>query len=212
MKKVHRLARLGGAPDRNAHARQGRTAGMGPHTFPVDRVDVLLDPSRYRFCSREELIDMIDPAATDHLLDIGAGPGFYTADVAPFVARVYALDIQPAMHAVHRERGVARNIALVTGDAATMPFATGSMDGAFSIMTHHEFTSEAALADVARVLRPGARLVTVDWSATGTGEDGPPIAERYAPSAIVEQLEAAGMTVVTCRERPETVAVVARAG
>ena len=183
---------------------------MGFHTYPIDRADALEDPSRYRFCSREELLELLALEASAVVADVGSGTGFYTADVAPFAGTVYAVDVQPAMHRRHRENGVAANVELVTADVESLPFADDSLDAAFSTMTHHEYASEAALADLARVVRPGGRLVTVDWSADGSGEDGPPLDERFGAEAATAQLETAGFAIDTVRDRPETFAIAAR--
>lgn len=49
---------------------------MGFHTFPIERADKLEDPSRYRFCSREELLEMLATEAEDVVADLGSGTGF----------------------------------------------------------------------------------------------------------------------------------------
>ncbi|SFC09181.1 Methyltransferase domain-containing protein [Halobiforma haloterrestris] len=183
---------------------------MGFHTFPVDRADALEDPSRYRFCSREELLEMLDPEADDVVADLGSGTGFYSRDVAPFVGTLYAVDVQEEMHEYHREAGLAENVELVAAGVATLPFDDDELDGAFSTMTHHEYADDETLAELARAIRPGGRLVTVDWSATGDGEDGPPVEERFGPDEVVAQLERAGFTVERVHDRPETLAVVGR--
>ncbi len=182
---------------------------MGFHTFPVERADRLDDPSRYRFCSREELIEMLNPSPDATVADLGSGTGFYTEEVAPFAETVYAVDVQSEMHDHHREKGVAKNVELVEADVTALPFDDGELDAAFSTMTHHEYATGEAIQELARTIGSGGRLVTVDWSATGTGEDGPPIDERFAPEEVVEQLEATGFTVERVHDRPETLAVVA---
>lgn len=183
---------------------------MGFHTFPIDRADALEDPARYRFCSREELLEALAPDPDAVVADLGSGTGFYTADVAPFVGTVHAVDVQPAMHDVHRDGGAAPNVELVTATVSSLPFEDDYLDGAFSVMTHHEYADDETLAELARVLRPGGRLVTVDWSADGTGDDGPPLEERFGPASVRAQLERAGLAVESVRDRPETFAVVAR--
>lgn len=182
---------------------------MGFHTFPIDRADALEEPSRYRFCSREELLEMLAPNPDDVVADLGSGTGFYSREVAPFCGTVYAVDIQEAMHDYHREVGVLENVELVAANVGSLPFATDDLDGAFSTMTHHEYATDKAMAELARALRPGGHLVTVDWSATGAGENGPSIDERFAPDEVTNQLESAGFTVNRVHERPETLAVVA---
>ncbi|MFC4549853.1 MULTISPECIES: class I SAM-dependent methyltransferase [Halorussus] len=183
---------------------------MGFHTFDVDRADKLEDESRYRYCSREELVAALDPDPADALADLGSGTGFYTDDVAPFAGEVRAVDVQSGMHDLYREKGVPTNVELVTADVADLPFADGELDGAFSTMTFHEFADEGSLAEVARVLKEGARFAIADWSANGDGESGPPVAERYDRDEAVDMLEAADFEVVRADERPETLFVVAR--
>jgi ubiquinone/menaquinone biosynthesis C-methylase UbiE len=182
---------------------------MGFHTFPIDRADALEDASRYRYCSREELLELLAPESDDVVADLGSGTGFYTDDVAPFVETVYAVDVQSAMHDRYREKGVPPTVEFVTSEISSLPFDDDGLDGAFSTMTHHEYASDDAFAELARVIRPGGRLVTVDWSANGRGEDGPPVDERFSLDDAVSQLEAAGFTIESARDRPETFALVA---
>jgi ubiquinone/menaquinone biosynthesis C-methylase UbiE len=183
---------------------------MGHHTFDASRADNLEDAaSRYRFLSREELHWALSPAPDDVVADLGSGTGFYTDDVAPAVDRVYAVDVQEAMHEYYREKGVPENVSLVTGEVADLPFATDRLDGALSTMTYHEFASDAALAELARVVRPDGRLAVADWSATGAGEHGPPLDERFAVADAATALRAAGFDVEFRAARPETFLLVA---
>lgn len=183
---------------------------MGFHTFDVDRAAALDDPARYRFCSAEELRSLLASGPRDVVADLGSGTGFYTDDIAPAVARLYAVDVQEAMHERYRERGVPATVETVTADVTSLPFADDTLDAAISTMTYHEFASEAALTEVARVVRPGGRVVTVDWSARGTGADGPPLDERYALADAVEAFAAAGFEIRAATERTETFVCVVR--
>ncbi|TYL36666.1 SAM-dependent methyltransferase [Natronococcus pandeyae] len=182
---------------------------MGFHTYPIERADALEDPSRYRYCSREELLEMLVPTADDVVADLGSGTGFYTDDVAPFVDAIYAVDVQSAMHDRYRQKGAPSNVEFVTTEVSSLPFDDDHLDGAFSTMTHHEYAADDSFAELARVIRPDGRLATVDWSADGAGEDGPPVDERFSLEDAVAQLEAAGFTIEAARDRPETFAIVA---
>jgi ubiquinone/menaquinone biosynthesis C-methylase UbiE len=180
---------------------------MGFHTFDAARADRLEDPTRFRFCSREELLQYL-PDGT--ILDIGSGTGYYTDEIAPAVERVVGLDVQSAMHDRYRDRGVPANVRLVVGDAERLPFADGTLDGAFSTMTFHESTTPAAIADLRRVLGDGAPVVVVDWSGEGTGDSGPPLAERFDAWQAREIVADAGLRVESAAERSETFHLVAR--
>jgi SAM-dependent methyltransferase len=181
---------------------------MGFHTFDVDRAANLEDPSRFRYCSREELLAALDPAGDERLADLGSGTGFYTRELAPFTARVDAVDVQPEMHDLLAEYGQPENVHPVTAAVGDLPFADGALDGAVSTMTFHEFASADALADVERALADGARFVVVDWSADGRGESGPPCDERYNAADAETFLTDAAIDVTRVEERAETFLVV----
>lgn len=179
------------------------------HTFDPANAARLEDVSRYRFCSRDELVDLVDPTPDDIVLDLGSGTGFYTSDLAPFVGSLIGIDIQPVMHQYYLESEVPENVSLVSGDIDHLPLRPDSIDAAFSTMTYHEFATEAGLAEVARVLKPGGRFVTVDWSAAGRSESGPPLSERQDANSATAALEPAGFEIVHGAERPETFVLVA---
>ncbi|MFB6107498.1 MAG: class I SAM-dependent methyltransferase [Haloplanus sp.] len=184
---------------------------MGFHTFDSDRADALEDAAvRYRFCSREELHSLVAPHAGMTLADLGSGTGFFTDYLAPHVDRLYAVDVQATMHDHYREKGVPENVSLVAADVTDLPFADDGLDCAFSTMTFHEFAEAASVAEVARVLRPGGRLVTVDWDRRGDAEAGPDRAETYGLDDAVEMLQSAGFAVERAETRPETFLCVAR--
>jgi len=177
---------------------------MGFHTFSIDRADDLEEPDRYRFGSREELLGALAPSRDDVVADLGSGTGFYTDEVAPHVGRVYAVDVQSEMHDRYREKGAPDNVEFVTAGASSLPFDEDELDAVVSTMTYHEFATDAALAELARVVRPGGRVVTLDWSREGTGADGPPVDERFALADAVDAFESAGFRTVAAATRFET--------
>jgi len=178
---------------------------MGFHTFDPGMADRLDDAAaRYRHLSEEELLALLAPAAGEAVADLGSGTGFYTDSVAPAAGVVHAVDVQPEMHDRYRERGLPGNVRPVTADVADLPFPDDALDAAFTVDTYHEFAGEGALAEVARVLRPGGRLVVVDWTARGPGDAGPPTDQRYDLADAAGHLRAAGFRLRDAEERRET--------
>jgi ubiquinone/menaquinone biosynthesis C-methylase UbiE len=180
---------------------------MGFHTYDVDRADALEDQSRYAYLSVDELLALFDPDPRDTIADLGSGTGFYTDDIAPHAGTVYAVDVQAEMHDLYREKGLPANVDPVTAEVSDLPFDDGGLDGAFSTMTYHEFATEDALDELARVLTPGASLGIGDWTATGTGDRGPPLGERFDATQASDHLADAGFVIHRAENRRETFVV-----
>lgn len=177
---------------------------MGYHTFDPDRADKLEEDNRYRWCSGEELLTQVAPHETATIADLGSGTGFYTDIVAPHAETVYAVDVQPEMHERYEQKGIPANVTLAEASVEELPFEDDTLDVAFSTMTYHEFSGEQSMQELARVIRPGGRLVTVDWTANGSGQAGPPVAERHTLDHAVGAVSEAGFTADHAVSRTET--------
>jgi ubiquinone/menaquinone biosynthesis C-methylase UbiE len=96
--------------------------------------------------------------------DLGCGTGQVSAALAPFVARVIAVDGSAAMlQAAKRRLHAFDNIELRRGDLEALPIDEGQLDAAtLMLVLHHVPEPERALAEVARVLKPQGRGVIVD--------------------------------------------------
>ena len=183
---------------------------MGYHTFDVERADALEDPDRFRYCSAEELLAALAVPGDAVVADLGSGTGFYTDAVAPRVGTCYAVDVQSAMHDRYREKGVPANVETVTAGVEDLPLGDAALDAALSTMTYHEYAGETALAELARVVRPGGRVVTVDWSRHGSGDAGPPREERFGVGDAAGAFADAGFAIERAESRRETFVCVAR--
>ncbi|HEX6973197.1 MAG TPA: metalloregulator ArsR/SmtB family transcription factor [Vicinamibacterales bacterium] len=96
--------------------------------------------------------------------DLGCGTGQVAAALAPFVARVVAVDRSGEMlQAARRRVRDAGNVEVRRGDLEALPIADGELDAATLLLVlHHIPDPSAALVEAARVLRPGGRLVIAD--------------------------------------------------
>ena len=112
------------------------------------------------------LVEALRPGPEDRAVDIGAGAGHATLALAPHVAHVTAVDPTPEMLAVAERLAAERdlaNVSFVRATADALPFPDASLDAAISRFSiHHWPDPPAALREVARVLRPGGRVVLVD--------------------------------------------------
>jgi ArsR family transcriptional regulator len=96
--------------------------------------------------------------------DLGCGTGQVSAALAPFVARVVAVDGSPAMLQAARKRlqGL-HNIDLRRGELEALPVDDARLDAAtLMLVLHHVPVPPRALGEVARVLKPGGRILIVD--------------------------------------------------
>jgi ubiquinone/menaquinone biosynthesis C-methylase UbiE/DNA-binding transcriptional ArsR family regulator len=96
--------------------------------------------------------------------DLGCGTGQVSAAIAPFVSRVIAVDASPAMlQAAKKRLHRVDNVELRRGDLEALPIDDARLDAAtLMLVLHHVAQPERALGEVARVLKPGGRLVIVD--------------------------------------------------
>ncbi|HEY7176427.1 MAG TPA: demethylmenaquinone methyltransferase, partial [Micromonosporaceae bacterium] len=105
----------------------------------------------------------LDLRAGDVVLDLAAGTGVSTAELARSGATVVGLDISQGML---RAGKLARPATtLLAGDAFALPFGDATFDAvtiSFGLRNIHD--TAAALAEMARVTRPGGRLIVCEFS------------------------------------------------
>ncbi len=117
------------------------------------------------FGSRTELLPLLgllDPGWT--VGDLGAGTGQLAQSLAPFVARVIAVDGSAAMLRAARTRlGDLPNVELRRGDLETLPIDDATLDAAFLVLVLPYVANPGrAVAEAARALKSGGRLLITD--------------------------------------------------
>src|SRR5947208_6399027 len=114
---------------------------------------------------RSRLMEILEPRPGERLLELGPGTGYYSLAVAASLdgGSLDVLDVQQEMldHTMREaaESGIA-NIVPTCADARSLPYGTGSFDGAFLVTVLGEIPDQTlALGELARVIKPGGRLV-----------------------------------------------------
>ena len=143
------------------------------------------------------------------VLDAGSGDGAAAASLAPYCRSLTCIDTNPRMIDAARER-LARypHVRAQVADLHELPFDAAAFDAVlmFHTLTYAERPARA-LAECARVLRPGGRLVLLCLDKHRQMEVTARYGERHAgftPAAVRGLLSRAGLTVVSaevaCRE------------
>src|SRR5581483_5347865 len=128
----------------------------------------------------DAVLELVPVGAEATVLDLGAGTGKLTRVLARHYARVIAVEPLDGMRAI-LERVVPEAEAL-SGRAEQIPLPDSAVDGVFAGQAFHWFANDEAVAEIARVLRPGGALGVV-WNAPDESRATP------LPQAFVDYLD-----------------------
>jgi ubiquinone/menaquinone biosynthesis C-methylase UbiE len=112
------------------------------------------------------LVELLDPAASDAVLDVGCGVGHTLRKVAPRVRLAVGADATAGMldgaRSLMAQENIG-NVTLVVTAAEALPFLDGSFDGVTCRLAAHHFGDvPKAFSEIARVLKSGGRFVLSD--------------------------------------------------
>ena len=112
---------------------------------------------------RRAVVAAVDPQQGQRVLDLAAGTGTSSSPFNERGAFVVPCDFSQGMLAVGKQRRP--DLAFVAGDGLQLPFADASFDAvtiSFGLRNLHD--TEAGLAELLRVTRPGGRIVVCEFS------------------------------------------------
>ena len=197
---------------------------QGPVPYPADMnkkftapdVDIQQFVKRFEneardiYAKRREITRAVRLRPGDAVADIGAGTGLFTQLFAEQVGpkgTVYAVDIAPAFVKYIAEQakrrgheGVVKTV-LNRPDSADLP--PGSIDVAFTCDTYHHFEHpEKMLGSIHSVLRPGGRLVVIDFDLRENSSEFIRQRARAPKEVYYREITAAGFELIETKDAP----------
>jgi ubiquinone/menaquinone biosynthesis C-methylase UbiE len=127
-------------------------------------------PEREKEEQPAKLMELLKLKAGEIVADVGAGSGYLTFRMAERVGptgKVLAVDIQPEMLALIRERSKAKgltNVEPVLGAESDPKLPAAAVDTILMVDVYHEFSHPYEMtAAMVKALKPGGRLVFVEY-------------------------------------------------
>jgi ubiquinone/menaquinone biosynthesis C-methylase UbiE len=118
------------------------------------------------FITRDRLREVLRPQPGERLLELGVGTGYYSCELAEWVAPEGTLELFDLQQEFldHTMRAAAdrglTNLTQTQGDATQLPYEDNSIDGVIFTAVLGEIPDRAAaLNEIHRVLKPDGRLV-----------------------------------------------------
>ena len=156
---------------------------------------VLEDPSRDGWQKPHEVVMALDLKATDVVADIGAGTGYFARRFAMHAGKVYAVDIDEKLLAIAGKDAPANlTTVLAAPDDPRLP--ERSVDIVFFCDVLHHIENRAAYyKKLAATLKPGGRIVVIDFYEKDLPV-GPPPSMKLSDEKVIAELRDAGFALV----------------
>ena len=159
----------------------------------------------WRWITRRKLLPWIVQGSNlgEHVLELGAGLGAATQELALRSPRVTSLEYDHAFAATLGARLNGSNSAVIQADAAELPFADTTFSSVIAILMLHHLRSgelqDRAFAEICRVLRPGGVFLAFEIQDSWLNRVAH-IRSTFvpvAPASLFARLMAAGFSKVT---------------
>lgn len=157
------------------------------------RFNVVTDAYDPNGVELETILSHIDFKKTHRVLEVGTGNGRMAFRVAPYVGKVYGIDVDKEILKVARarsEKTCLNNVRMVCGDISKAPFGNSFFDVVLcSWVLHHVENKDAALREIYRTLKKGGIFLSID--VTGDNDYIPlkGMIKPRAPGFVAERAE-----------------------
>lgn len=149
----------------HGHAHAHHHGAFGNPEDLKQYLDKLEGQDRADWQKPDAVVKALKLARTDVVADIGAGPGYFSLRLARKAAHVWAVEVDPKIFPVLLQRTAkVANLAPVLGRATEPRLAPACVDAAIIIDTYHHLEGGPRyLQKLARALKPGGRIVNIDF-------------------------------------------------
>lgn len=163
----------------------------------------------WRYVTRRELLPWMLQGSElgEHVLEVGAGAGPATQELARHAPRVTSLEYDHSSALKLRTRAIHSNVEVIQGDAAALPFPDATFSSAIAILMLHHLKSpelqDRTFSEIHRVLRPGGVFLAFDIP-NGWIHRIAHIKSTFVPldpATAIQRLSAAGLAQVTLDSR-----------
>lgn len=173
------------------------------HGNPADLNEYIArldDPARDEWQRPDVVLAALGITQTSVVCDVGAGTGYFALRLAKLAAQVYAVDVEPQLLSLLRDRVASaglQNVTPVLGlpDDPLIPAAVCDLVLVVNVF-HHVPDKAAYLRRLQAALRHGGRVAIIDFHKRELPV-GPPVDHKFAREDCLEQIRAAGLQVVT---------------
>jgi ubiquinone/menaquinone biosynthesis C-methylase UbiE len=189
--------------------------------FSPEKMAKLDDPERQQWQPPGPAVEALALEPGHVVADLGVGTGYFALPIATALRRldgggkVLGLDVEPLLLAEVVRRVAEAGLedwfeAVTVSGEGDLPLADASVDRFVSVNVVHELDDRPRVwREMARALRPGGRVLLVDWRAEGPYDKGPPAEHRPALGEIEAELHAAGFDTDPTPLYPDLYAIVA---
>src|SRR5260370_22553292 len=166
-----------------------------PHPPSSDEyAKVLEDPGRDAWQKQQDVVTALDLKPEETIADIGAGTGYFARRFAHHAGKVYAVDIDDKLLAIVSKNAPANlETVLAAPDDPRLP--AGKIDTIFFCdVLHHIDNRKAYYTKLAKALKPGGRIVVIDFYKKDL-PIGPPPAMKISDADAIAEFRDAGFTL-----------------
>lgn len=173
------------------------------HGNPADLKEYIArldNPERDEWQRPEVVLAALGIARTSVVCDVGAGTGYFALRMAKLAAQIYAVDVEPQLLSLLRDRVASaglQNVTPVLGLPHDPLIPAAVCDLILVVNVFHHVPEKAAyLRRLQAALRPGGRVAIIDFHKRELPV-GPPVDHKLSREDCLEKVRAAGLHIVT---------------